>query len=213
MMGYFQIAAALINKFGVRLHDRVEAGQIVNLIRERMPLENNLSRAVNLLNLNRRASFFRSITAHDYNVLFPRLEYNDLILFAVGTYQIRQARSYYGEHVRFHGGYRSEVCREMLNMDEFNLRGSGENSLIRGKIKSRHIGRRQYYVYILIENDLNGRNGISEYCCNCIVGRRTVGCCAHVMTLVWYLGWARYQSNIEPPAAFLDDVVVREDLE
>ena len=49
MMAYFQIAAALINKFGVRLHDRVEADQIVHLIRERMPLENIFSRAVNLL--------------------------------------------------------------------------------------------------------------------------------------------------------------------
>lgn len=177
-----------------------------------MPLENNLSRVVNDLNLNRRASFFRSITANDNNVLFPRLEYNELILFALGTYQIRQARSYYGEHVRFHGGYRIEVSRETINVEEFGLRGSGEKSLIRGKIKSRHISRRQYYIYILIDNNVNGREGIIEYCCNCIVGRRTVGCCAHTMTLVWYLGWARHQGHILPPAELLDNVIVREDI-
>lgn len=128
----------------------------------------------------------------------------------MGTYQIRQARSYYGEHVRFHGGYRIEVCIDTNRIPEL---GSGENSLIKGKIKSRHISRRQYYVYILIENGINGREGIKDYCCNCIVGRRTVGCCAHVMTLVWYLGWARHESNIVVPAAFLDEVVVREDIE
>ncbi|KAF9410990.1 hypothetical protein HW555_010122 [Spodoptera exigua] len=69
-----------------------------------------------------------------------------------------------------------------------------------------------YYVYILVANGVNGREGILEYYCNCI-GRRTVGCCAHVMTLVWYLGWARYENNIVAPAAFLDEVVVREDIE
>ncbi|KAL0829656.1 hypothetical protein ABMA28_003162 [Loxostege sticticalis] len=75
------------------------------------------------------------------------MELNDLIFFALGTYQIRQARSYYGEHIRFHGGYQNEICSE----------------------------------------DINGREGITEYCFNCLVGRRTVGCCAHVMTLIWYL--------------------------
>ncbi|GBP20251.1 hypothetical protein EVAR_82124_1 [Eumeta japonica] len=30
--------------------------------------------------------------------------------------------------------------------------------------------------------------------CNCIVRRRTVGC-VHVMTVIWYPGWARHQSN------------------
>lgn len=129
----------------------------------------------------------------------------------MGTYQIRQARSYYGEHIRFYGGYRIEVCREEIDVSEYGLRGSGDNTLIRGKIKSRHISRKQYYVYILIENNVSGREGITEYCCNCLVGRRTIGCCAHVMTIVWYLEWARYQDVILAPAAFLDSVIVRED--
>ncbi|KAF9424294.1 hypothetical protein HW555_000433 [Spodoptera exigua] len=64
---------------------------------------------------------------------------------------------------------------------------------------------------MLIENNVSGRTGIIEYCCNCLVGRRTIGCCAHVTTLVWYLGWARHQSSIPTPAAFLDDVIIRED--
>lgn len=55
-----------------------------------------------------------------------------------------------------------------------------------------------------------GRKGTVEYCCNCLVGRRTVGCCAHVMTMVWYLGWARYEHNISASAPFLDDVVIQE---
>lgn len=30
--------------------------------------------------------------------------------------------------------------------------------------------------------------------CQCKAGQRTVGCCAHVATVVWYLGWARHHS-------------------
>lgn len=37
---------------------------------------------------------------------------------------------------------------------------------------------------------------MKTYCCSCLVGNRTVGCCWHVMTLLWYLGWARHQVNI-----------------
>ena len=164
------------------------------------------------MNLNRRASFFISITNNENNIIFPRLEYNDLVLFALATYQIRQARSYYGEHVRFHGAYRIEVSRD-INVHEYGLGGSTNNYLIRGRIKSRHINRKQYFVYILVENDVNGLDGIIKYCCNCLVGRRTVGCCAHVMTVVWSLSWARYESYIQPPAEFLDHVVVREDIQ
>lgn len=77
-------------------------------------------------------------------------------------------------------------------------------TLIKGRIKSRHVARKQNYVYILIEDNIPGRTGIVEYYCNCLVGRRALGCCAHVMTLVWYLGWARHQSpSIAAPAEFL----------
>ncbi|CAH2088900.1 unnamed protein product [Euphydryas editha] len=42
-------------------------------------------------------------------------------------------------------------------------------------------------------------------------GRRIVGCCAYVMTVVWYLGWARHETNIiSAPAQFLDVIVVRD---
>ncbi|CAG4980978.1 unnamed protein product [Colias eurytheme] len=214
MMQDFSIAASLLNRFGVRLRNRDDAEEMLTILRERMLLQNNLALMVENTNMNRRYSNFDSITADRDNLItFPRMEMNELILFALGTYQIKQARSYYGEHIRFHGDYRIEVASESINATEHNLRGSDNNILIRGKIKSRHISSKRYYVYILIENGISGREGIIEYCCNCLVGRRTVGCCAHTMTLVWYLGWARHQSNISAPAEFLDSVVVREDIE
>lgn len=107
-----------------------------------MELENNLVNMVDAFNMNRRSAQFENICADQNNMsCFPTLEYRDLIMFALGTYQIRQARSYYGEHVRFHGGYIIQVNRgETINQNDYNLRGgSGQRTQIRGKIKSRHI--------------------------------------------------------------------------
>ncbi|XP_028170363.1 uncharacterized protein LOC114360013 [Ostrinia furnacalis] len=57
------------------------------------------------------------------------------------------------------------------------------------------------------------RRAIIGYCCNCIVGLRTVGCCSHVMSIVWYLAYARHLDNISPPAQVLDGILVRINIE
>ncbi|KAF9416064.1 hypothetical protein HW555_006476 [Spodoptera exigua] len=119
--GYFKSDYRLLSFDHCNKTNRTDADQVLNVINERMTLEHSLFNIVSDYNLNRRASFFD-------NIGFP------------GTYQIRQARYYNGEHVRFHGGYRIEVCVDANNIPELS---SGENSLIKGKIKSRHISRRQ----------------------------------------------------------------------
>lgn len=40
-----------------------------------------------------------------------------------------------------------------------------------------------------------------------------MGYCAHVMTLVWYIGWDRHKNNVRAPADFLDGILVRDDIE
>ncbi|KAF9823579.1 hypothetical protein SFRURICE_011885 [Spodoptera frugiperda] len=54
MMQNFQIAASLLNRFGVRFQDRNDANEIVTIIRERINFENNLAILVEQLNMNRR---------------------------------------------------------------------------------------------------------------------------------------------------------------
>lgn len=81
--------------------------------------------------------------------------------------------------------------------------------------KSRHISGKIYFTYILVSNNLNVANScstIQAYYCNCLVGMRTVGCCAHVMSILWYLGFARHQENINlTPALFLDNILIDND--
>lgn len=47
---------------------------------------------------------------------FPRMTADELIVYALGTYQIDQARSYYGEHIK-NGSYLIEVYKEP-NLEE-----------------------------------------------------------------------------------------------
>lgn len=204
----FSVAGALINKFHIKITDREDAAQILEIVTQNMERNNDLSDYVRENNLNRGRAQFTNINVVPENIReFPRLSYSDLILIACGTYQLKQARSYYGEHIRFNGCYRIEVCRETMHATNFGP----DSRLIRARIASRHISRKIYFVYILTSVTNTGRSAIKEYCCNCVVGRRTVGCCAHVMTVIWYLGWARHQDNISPPAQFLDEVLVSYD--
>lgn len=202
MMKDFSIAAALHNAFATEFTDPENAEAILSIIQDRLFLDNVLAGLVEQESLNRRNSLFHIITTT--NVNFPHLSMAELVLFACGTYQIRQARSYIGEQFRFYGMYTIQVCTD----EEIDLSRLGgiRTRLIRAKIKSRHISRKTYYVYIVIDEEQVGLNG---YCCNCIVGLRTVGCCSHVMSIVWYLGYARHQANITPPAQFLDEVLLR----
>ncbi|KAJ8737012.1 hypothetical protein PYW07_000283 [Mythimna separata] len=146
----FSVAAALINAFHHLIEDRNDAGEILTLINQKMYSRNSLSTVVINNNLNRRRTNFQQINVDDNNVSdFPRLHYNELILVSLGTYQIKQARSYYSEHIRANGSFTIEVCREV---DSSLLRElSTENSvwLLKGKIQSRHVGRKIYFVLFI----------------------------------------------------------------
>ncbi|KAJ8720552.1 hypothetical protein PYW08_006017 [Mythimna loreyi] len=144
-----------------------------------MEINNDLSEYIRERNLNRAREF-------------PVLSCSDLILIACGTYQLKQARSYYGEHIRFNGCYQIELCNDHRSSIMEGVNVSPNCSLLRARIASRLIRRKVYFEYFLIHSNDSGRSAIKKYCCNCIVSRRTVGCCAHVMTVIRYLGWARH---------------------
>lgn len=205
----FSVAGALINKYHLKVHDREDAAQILEIVNQNMYKNNDLADYVRDQNLNRIRTDFQNITVNNENISeFPRLDINEFIFIACGTYQLKQARSYYGEHRRPNGCYNIEICMNRRNRTvDQNIFGPN-CSLLRARIASRHISRKVYFVYILISNDSTGLAAIKQYYCNCIVGCRTVGCCAHIMTVIWYLGWARHQSYIFPPAQFLDDVLL-----
>lgn len=145
--------------------------------------------------------------------MFPVLTAEELTLFAVGTYQIKLAPSYYSEHIRSSGSFLiQKYNRPLDDISLFNM-PSNNVQLLRMHIKSRHISSKVYYCYVLIDVDNRDRGleCIKNYCCSCLTGRRTIGCCSHVMCIVWFLGWARHQDVVRRPALFLDTIIIDDD--
>ena len=129
-------------------------------------------------------------------------------MISLGSYQIDLAKSYCSEHLR-DGLYRIELYREN---DIHDLVGGGniqaENVwLIRGRVQSRHVRARKYYVYILVDKNQTGTDAIPHYYCSCLTGRRTIGSCAHTISIIWYLGLGRH-IPFHHPAGHLNDLII-----
>lgn len=205
----FRIACALLNAFGARYNDHNLVNEIMNQINLKQNDPNTLSEIVIQNNLNHHRVDFQTMEANVGLEDFPVLTKNDLIIIALGTYQIAQARSYYGEHIKTNGAYVVQVCRG----SDANL-FPDDSWLLRAKIQSRHSGNRTYFVYILINNLMEGRDKVAGWYCSCIVGKRTLGCCSHIMCVIWFMAWGRHQETLlSSPAAFLDSIIVRHDIE
>ncbi|KAH9635150.1 hypothetical protein HF086_009490 [Spodoptera exigua] len=110
IMEDFRIAAAFLNHFAVQFRERANVREIIEIIDAKIFEDNELCEVVQQHNLNMRSTLFQSIS--HTNIEFPELTINDLELIALGTYQIRQAKSYVGEHLRVHGMYTLEVCQD-----------------------------------------------------------------------------------------------------
>ncbi|CAH2089005.1 unnamed protein product [Euphydryas editha] len=76
-------------------------------------------------------------------------------------------------------------------------------NIIKAEVKSRHINRKVYRIYIHYISEGNDYNSILRYCCDCPNGERTVGCCSHVAAIIYYLSYGRYLSKIVRPAEVL----------
>lgn len=178
LMEDFRIAAAIINAFHPVIVDRPDASLVLDRALQRLNMQNHFADYIIKNNINRMRATFTRI---DGNIpaleIFPTLTMSDLILFGLGIYQIKQARSYYGEHIRPNGSFEVEVSSHVETTHISNISSSQETVIIRGRIRSRHRGRKMYYTYILINLRCdNWDDTISGYYCNCIVGKRTVGC-------------------------------------
>lgn len=176
-MDDFLSAAALINRFHPLIQDRPDAHEIVLRAIRFYNEPNYLTQLVQQYNINRRRTMFSRIDGNIPQLQqFPILSSSELILIALGPYKIKQARSHYGEHMREHGLYLIEVCPEVEHSQE--MAGQiGENYpfLIRGRIKSRHVGQRHYFTYILFDREPSSSHAIDQilgYRCSCVVATK-----------------------------------------
>lgn len=202
LMEDFLIGAALINKFRATFEpNQSNAVEIAETMLTRYEVENRLSKVVRTVNFER---CFKSFEPFENIDALPILTPMDLVLIALGKYQIKQAASYCQEQMResqFHLFRLPESKHELLA--DFDS-ADKELILLLCQIKSRHRGRKMYDAFVLIDMKSEGRNAVLEYCCECYVGLRTVGCCSHVMTIIWYSLYIRNRTMYKP-AHFLDN--------
>ncbi|CAF4576898.1 unnamed protein product [Rotaria sp. Silwood2] len=121
------------------------------------------------------------LNAADSVANFPKMSFDELQELTLGTYQLKQARSYTTEHLSEDGAYLVKVTNQRQN-------------LLRAQIQSRHRNAVKYDLYI----QYNTQN-ITGWYCKCPNGSRVVGCCAHIASVMYYLAFARYSpQHLQP---------------
>ncbi|OXU19449.1 hypothetical protein TSAR_011578 [Trichomalopsis sarcophagae] len=127
---------------------------------------------------------------------FPRLDFEYIRQLTLGPYQLELAPSYVQDKFEHES---SDVFELDVNRDV--------PGFLRIRIYSRFKNATRYQLWVCfrvdIENDQMDDEGedqiILGYYCTCKAGARTLGCCAHVASILWFLGWARHQQNIRYP--------------
>jgi hypothetical protein len=103
---------------------------------------------------------------------FPVLTMDELRDLTMRVYQLKQAPQYAREHI--------EPEYELFLV-------KNDPNLIRCKIQSRHTNSAVHTLWVEFSS-----SNVTGWYCTCKIGARTVGCCAHVASVVWYLGYQRY---------------------
>lgn len=202
----FKIACALYNATFEPFPDRTTDEMITRMITY-LHAPNNLAHLVKNENLNNQRSLFKPL--EDAVVeLFPNLNIDELLLYACGSYQVKMAKNYYGDHIDENGDIHCEVVVEgYLNYRQYNINiDTNDSILLKARIRSRHSNAVKYFVYILIHKEYTDISSIIDHYCSCKVRQRVVGCCSHVILLLWYFGHAPHLPNIPLSASPMKDI-------
>ena len=147
--------------------------------------------------LNKRSVYTEINSSSDLLKDFPVLSEEKLRQITLGVYQLKQAPLYATEHLDKENAYHLYVCKVKEN-------------LLKVKTQSRHCNSTLHTSFV--EYDLDGH--ITGWYCTCKVGARVVGCCAHIASIIWYLGYQRFQQhssvkfNVSKSVLDADDIPV-----
>jgi hypothetical protein len=100
--------------------------------------------------------------------------------FDLGTYQIKQAKTYIVEHIK----------PSPMEDDQYEFVvevSSRYNDLVRVRFASRHSSRKKYVATVQFDEE-DDDEPVKGWFCTCSAGARIIGCCAHITALIWHLG-------------------------
>ena len=128
--------------------------------------------------LERRTGKWQKINEPGIVANFPSMTEEELRNITLGVYQLKLAKSYTSEHIDDEGNYSF-----MVN-DDFE-------GLLRVRLQSRHTSSKSYLLWIEYGSTVTG------WYCQCRAGARVLGACAHVSSVLWFLGYARHEGDIK----------------
>lgn len=177
----FQICAAFVNAFCSKIEaDKNDWNHIGDMMLSNRNQPNSLSA---ILHRIPNTSFHPVINL----TLFPKLTYAELKNVSLGSYQIRLAKSYCQSHVRANNNtFTINVCDDVNTCNRYcGAFLNGSNPLLLSiDLLSRFQSNKYHKAYLLLGFD--GKYSVKGYCCSCRHGCRTVGCCGHVMLMIWF---------------------------
>jgi len=194
---FFRIGCALINAFRPEILMAGADEGLARLMLERSRMPNALMARVLGENLHLRRAHWVAMQGVDLPE-FPRLPFEYLRDFTFGTYQIKLAPGYVQDRIERDRDFGFEVMRF-------------EPGLLRARLYSRHTQRSKYQLWISFREEFRVEEAlplpleepITGWYCQCKQGARTLGCCAHIASVLWYLGYARHEANVRYPSNVL----------
>lgn len=193
IMDDFEIAAAFINRRSNLVKDTERTIEMAKKMKEQQNKPNELSKIVG------STAFERLIRANSYEIFevfttLPKFDIDDLEMISFGPYQVQQARCYLSNH--FYEGDNNFPIFRFLNEDVNNICGSLINSemdpiLLMANLKSRYVSGTVHRTFVLIDKKIKTYKAVIGYSCSCRAGNRTAGCCSHVMSIIYYVTYAR----------------------
>ena len=188
---YFRIACAIINAYHPKINmlgaDESMAERMKAQANTNNELKNKIERE-KLQQDNSKSPWF-PMDAAECLPGFPRLDLDYLRDLTYGTYQIKHSKSYSHD----------KMSRDSQYQIKINLRLPG---ILRANVYSRHTNKVKYETWVWYrETHLpDSGDAIKGWYCTCKPGARTLGCCAHISSIMWYLGYARHLEKVPAPS-------------
>lgn len=175
------LSASLINAFHPELHLQGTWEAVVEKMSSSSNVENALQKVVESQGLLRKPSRWQTLDEIEMDD-FPVLTEEDVKDIVMSNFKYRRAESYVALMVEKCGSFDVEVCKE-------------DNHILRVRIRSQFAGSRVHQSFIRYVPNGVGMDSIPQWYCTCKGGCLTLGTCAHVSSIIWYLAYRRHEDR------------------
>lgn len=193
---YLRIACALMNRFCPPIcHDSDRHEKLLLDIRQRENEPNTLKEEIesNKRDFVTRRTCWEKVAAADLTG-FPQLTLDELESISLGKFNIKNAPGYTDDHFRIDPNYAVDIHKE-------------RSGLLRLRIQSKFRSCVTHILWIEYATDGSCEKKILRYYCQCQGGARTLGCCSHITSVLWYLGYRRHRSPAFARKTFGEDIL------